>query len=199
MITRKIAHLESSKALSFLPCFWAFLVFCLEGLPYFLNVFPSFPRILGLRLEEKFLFICFFSRWFSWLITEKKQGEEDQGWSLVSAKTKENQNTKERKISVVAWVPQKCIRGRASGATVRSGPMLKGFFIRLYIETRHFDTHPNRFGYVLNMYPPALRLEAVPEGYPLRPSPRYPLYDYFWCANAWAFLCQIFSRENQKN
>ena len=41
-------------------------------------------------------------------------------------------------------VPQKCVRGRASGATVRLGHVLTGF-IYSTIETRHFDTYPNRF------------------------------------------------------
>ena len=41
-------------------------------------------------------------------------------------------------------VPQKCVRGRASGAIVRLGHVLRGF-IYSTIETRHFDTYPNRF------------------------------------------------------
>ena len=45
------------------------------------------------------------------------------------------------------------------------------------LETRHFDTYPNRFWYVSGTYPcaPALCLEAVPDGYP---PPRYPPYDF---------------------
>ena len=77
-------------------------------------------------------------------------------------------------------VPQKCVRGRASGATVCSGHMLRVFnqsinqsiyrytFIYSIIETRHVDLYPNQFGYSSDTYQcaPALCLEAVPFGVP---------------------------------
>ena len=71
-------------------------------------------------------------------------------------------------------VPQKCVRGRASGATVRPGHVLRVFRYST-VETRHFDTSPHRLGYVSDTYPcaPALCLEAVPEKYP--PSTVPPL------------------------
>ena len=67
-------------------------------------------------------------------------------------------------------VPQKCVWGRASSASVRLGHVLRGL-IYSTIETRHFDTY-----HVSDTYPcaPALRLEAVPDGYP---PLRYPPYD----------------------
>ena len=49
-------------------------------------------------------------------------------------------------------------------------------FLYSIVETRHFEMCPNRFGYISDTYQcaPALCLEAVPEGYPLRGTP----YDY---------------------
>ena len=59
----------------------------------------------------------------------------------------------------------KYVRGRASGATVCSGHVLR-VFPYLTIETRLCDTCPNQFGYISDTYhcAPALCLEAVPEG-----------------------------------
>ena len=75
-------------------------------------------------------------------------------------------------------VPQKCVRGHASGATVCSGHVLN-FFINLIliVEIRHFDAYPNRFGYISDRYQcaPVLCLEALPN----RTSPpQYPPYLY---------------------
>ena len=73
-------------------------------------------------------------------------------------------------------VPQKCVRGRASGAMVRSGHVLR-VFLYSTVEARRFDTYQSRFGYISDTYQCALLLclEAAPEGYP---PGRYPPYDY---------------------
>ena len=71
-------------------------------------------------------------------------------------------------------VLQKCVRGRASGAMVRSGHVLR-VFLYLTVETRRSDRYPNPFGYISGTIQcaPALCLEAVPERHPLRFTPPY--------------------------
>ena len=78
-------------------------------------------------------------------------------------------------------VPQKCVRGRASGATVRLGHVLRGF-IYSTIETRHFDTYPNRFDtYRIRIH---ARLRCVwkrfPTGTPLRGTTPYDYSRQLW-------------------
>ena len=52
-------------------------------------------------------------------------------------------------------VPQKCILGSVSGTTVRSGHVLGVPY--LTVETRHFDTYPNRIGCISDTYQCLLR------------------------------------------
>ena len=84
-----------------------------------------------------------------------------------------------RQVGTVKGGTAKCVRGRASGATVHSGHELR-VSLCLTVGRRRFDTYQNRFGYISDTYQfaPALCLEAVPKGYP---PGRYPPYDYSSC------------------
>ena len=61
----------------------------------------------------------------------------------------------ERGVPPRGGTATKCVRGRASGATVRSGRVFRVFLCST-IEARQIDTYTNRLGYVSHTYPARL-------------------------------------------
>ena len=98
-------------------------------------------------------------------------------------------------------VPQKCVGGRTSGATVRLGHVLR-FFLFWFSRSKAFNTYLNGFGYVSDILRIHARLHCVwkrfPKGTPFRGTAPYDSSSFVsvLCGNELLHACNPVPLQN---